>query len=194
MGLSLSVLKVQEVVFVCYVAVVCHKLRFSVIGNSEVEGHLNVLRSMYSPPPRDMFCLNTISSNWSELSVLWMIAFTSSDTVRECGKFCPPSTMRWTFAVLQCKFTTSCSAPVLMEVFWGRVGAFTPLSSWCHFACPVPSLLCFSGASAKGGKTRRVFIGASLSEPHTSVTGLRTRVSIYLAIWLSGYLWTDHLP
>ena len=29
-----------------------------------------------------------------------------------------------------------------------------------------------------------VVIGASLSEPHTSVTALRTRV----------YLWTDHLP
>ena len=33
-------------------------------------------------------------------------------------------------------------------------------------------------------------IGASLSESHTSVTALRTRVSIYTYV----YLWTDHLP
>ena len=33
-------------------------------------------------------------------------------------------------------------------------------------------------------------IGASLSEPHTSVTVLRTGVSIYTYV----YLWTDHLP
>ena len=33
-------------------------------------------------------------------------------------------------------------------------------------------------------------IGASLSEPHTSVTALRTRVSVYPSI----YPWTDHLP
>jgi len=33
-------------------------------------------------------------------------------------------------------------------------------------------------------------IGASLSEPHTSVTALRTRVYVRL----SSYLWTDHLP
>ena len=30
-------------------------------------------------------------------------------------------------------------------------------------------------------------IGASLSEPHTSVTALRTHVSIYLSIYLSDY-------
>ena len=30
------------------------------------------------------------------------------------------------------------------------------------------------------------FIGASLSEPHTSVTALRT-------VCVSGYVWTDHL-
>ena len=32
-------------------------------------------------------------------------------------------------------------------------------------------------------------VGASLSEPHTSVTALRTRVSDYPTI----HLWTDHL-
>ena len=35
-----------------------------------------------------------------------------------------------------------------------------------------------------------IVIGASLSEPYTSVTALRTRVSIRL----SGRLWTDHIP
>ena len=35
-----------------------------------------------------------------------------------------------------------------------------------------------------------LFIGTSLNEPHTSVTALRTCVSIYLSICL----WTDHLP
>ena len=39
-------------------------------------------------------------------------------TIKECDKFCPPSTMRSTFAVLQ--FTTSCSTPV-PGGFWGRV-------------------------------------------------------------------------
>ena len=33
-------------------------------------------------------------------------------------------------------------------------------------------------------------IGASLSEPHTSVTALRTRVSMLVAL----FVWTDHLP
>ena len=51
-GFHLSELEIQKVVFVCYVAVVCHKLRFNVVGNScdilckcgsKVEGHLNVL-------------------------------------------------------------------------------------------------------------------------------------------------------
>ena len=37
-------------------------------------------------------------------------------------------------------------------------------------------------------------IGASLSEAQTSVTALRTRVSIYLSICLSVCLWTGHLP
>ena len=36
----------------------------------------------------------------------------------------------------------------------------------------------------------QLLIGTSLNEPHTSVTALRTRVSIRL----SDYLWTDHLP
>ena len=35
-----------------------------------------------------------------------------------------------------------------------------------------------------------MIIGASLREPNTSVTALRTCVSIRL----SDYLWTDHLP
>ena len=39
-----------------------------------------------------------------------------------------------------------------------------------------------------------VIIGASLSEPHTSVTSLRTRVCIYLCLLARLLAWTDHLP
>ena len=35
-----------------------------------------------------------------------------------------------------------------------------------------------------------VFIGASLSEPHTNVTALRTRVCMLVCL----FVWTDHLP
>ena len=38
------------------------------------------------------------------------------------------------------------------------------------------------------GTQTKVIIGASLSEPHTSVTALRTRVSICLCVYLSIYL------
>ena len=70
---------------------------------------------------------------------------------------------------------------------------------------------CFSGSSSNGVSIRGVsgslelralmcsgklttetsdIFGASLSEPHTSVTALRTHVCIRRTI----YLWTDHIP
>ena len=39
-----------------------------------------------------------------------------------------------------------------------------------------------------------LIVGASLSEPHTSVTSLRTRVCIYLCLLACLLAWTDHLP
>ena len=48
-------------------------------------------------------------------------------------------------------------------------------------------------AVTRESKQECLLIGASLSEPHTSVTALRTCVYIYQTICLSMLVWTDHL-
>ena len=40
----------------------------------------------------------------------------------------------------------------------------------------------------------KIVFGASLSEPHTSVTSLRTCVCIYACLLACLLAWTDHLP
>ena len=39
-----------------------------------------------------------------------------------------------------------------------------------------------------------MMIGASLSEPHTSVTSLRTCVCMFVCLFVCLLAWTDHLP
>ena len=45
-------------------------------------------------------------------------------------------------------------------------------------------------SDSEGGYVGVTVIGASLSEPHTSMTALHTCVCIYACL----FVWTDHLP
>ena len=72
------------------------------------------------------------------------------------------------------------------------IGATTWLSHQflLHAGYAIKSRNLFRTQGCTWWSSEESLIGASLSEPHTSVTALHMCVSIYLAI----YLWTDHLP